>query len=430
MRCAILGGGFAGLAAAYYAQKKGWKVTVLEKEAFLGGLAAGFRADGWDWYLERAYHHLFTNDTDILSFADEISFTDISTLHPQTASLYQIEGELRTLKLDAPTDLLTFPLLSLPERLRVGVILAFFKATPFLSVYEKQTAETFLRTYMGSSGWEHLFAELFRKKFGKFAEKILASFIWARVNKRTKDLAYVNGGFQNMLNHLENLLSKQGVEIIKSTTVREIRKKSGIFAVKKVCGNKTSEELFDRVICTLPTPIIPRITQHLLTKEELDSMGKIEYLAAMNMILESDEPLLDETYWLSVCVREFPMMVLVQHTNMVAPSHFGGRHILYVGNYLEQQDPRMKQADGQLIDGIAPYLDKIRPGFMEQVTRSFVFKAPLAQPIFNQSFLQHVPGFTTSVDGLYVANLDMTYPYDRGTNYAVKLGRTVSEMLQ
>jgi len=27
---------------------------------------------------------------------------------------------------------------------------------------------------------------------------------------------------------------------------------------------------------------------------------------------------------------------------------------------------------------------------------------------------------------VFVANMDMTYPYDRGTNYAVKLGKDVS----
>lgn len=34
-----------------------------------------------------------------------------------------------------------------------------------------------------------------------------------------------------------------------------------------------------------------------------------------------------------------------------------------------------------------------------------------------------MPRLQTSDPGLVIANLDMTYPYDRGTNYAVRLGR-------
>ncbi|MBI4004926.1 FAD-dependent oxidoreductase, partial [Candidatus Roizmanbacteria bacterium] len=62
MKIAILGGGFTGLSAAYYLQKKGHVVTLFEKETVLGGLAAGFRAVNWEWHLERSYHHLFSND--------------------------------------------------------------------------------------------------------------------------------------------------------------------------------------------------------------------------------------------------------------------------------------------------------------------------------------------------------------------------------
>src|SRR5438132_1439260 len=108
MKIAVLGGGFTGIAASYYLAKKGHEVSLFEKENVLGGLAVGFKGEGWDWYLERAYHHLFSNDTDILNFAKEIGFKKIIFSSPQTASLYDIGGNSRIFTLDTPQDLLKF----------------------------------------------------------------------------------------------------------------------------------------------------------------------------------------------------------------------------------------------------------------------------------------------------------------------------------
>ncbi len=62
MKIAVIGGGFTGLAAAYHLTKKGHDVAVFEKDATLGGLAHGFQQPEWQWHLEYAYHHFFTND--------------------------------------------------------------------------------------------------------------------------------------------------------------------------------------------------------------------------------------------------------------------------------------------------------------------------------------------------------------------------------
>src|SRR5439155_23586562 len=53
----VLGGGALGLSAAYRIAQSGARVTVLEKEAVVGGLAASFPVGGA--HLEEFYHHLF-----------------------------------------------------------------------------------------------------------------------------------------------------------------------------------------------------------------------------------------------------------------------------------------------------------------------------------------------------------------------------------
>ena len=59
-RIGIIGGGYAGLTAAYELQKKGHAITVLEKHGRWGGQAATLPLLGT--HIEHFYHHLFGSD--------------------------------------------------------------------------------------------------------------------------------------------------------------------------------------------------------------------------------------------------------------------------------------------------------------------------------------------------------------------------------
>ena len=74
-----------------------------------------------------------------------------------------------------------------------------------------------------------------------------------------------------------------------------------------------------------------------------------------------------------------------------------------------------------------PYLQKIKAGF--SFSNSFLFRAPFAQPIYNREFPKNMPTLETPVKNLFIANLDMTYPFDRGTNYAVQLGKKAASCM-
>ncbi len=422
MKVAILGGGITGLAAAYDLSVKKHDVVLFEKAEVLGGLAVGFKEKGWEWPVERAYHHLFSNDSDIIDFAKETGFKDIFFKTPHTDSLYEIEGGVRSFPLDSPISLLRFPLLSLLDKFRAGTILAYLKTSPFLPIYEKMTAVEFLNKTMGKDAQESLFGELFRKKFGKYAGNILASFIWARVKKRTQKLGYIKGGFQTFTEHLEDIATKQGVDIRKGEAIKPILKKGKRFMV--------NGKLFDVVISTLPTPALSSVAQKVFPERYLKQFSKLHYLWAQTLILETEKPLMKKTYWLSICVPSFPFMVLVQHTNLVNKKYYNNKHLSYVGNYLDGSSPLLKMTDKELYKHFLPHLKRIAvDNALKTPPKMFRFQAPFAQPIFDKAFLKNKPDFITPAKNFYIANLDMTYPYDRGTNYAVKLGREVVELV-
>ncbi|MEK7495831.1 MAG: FAD-dependent oxidoreductase [Patescibacteria group bacterium] len=417
MKIAILGGGITGLTAAYCLAKKNHQVTLFEKEKVLGGLAVGFRNNDWNWYLERAYHHLFANDYDILNFAKEIGFDKVFFRSPQTASLF---NDKIILPLDTPFDLLKFPYLNIIDKFRAGIVIAFLKLSPFLSIYEKQTSEEFLKKTMGKSVWNVLWQQLFRGKYGDYAGIILAVFIWARIKKRTKALGYVEGGFQIFINFIEEQLKSLKVEMLKGYGVEEIKKRGDKFII-----NNT---LYDVVISTLPTPILIKVSQQILPENYLQKLSKIKYLHALTLILETNKPILDKTYWLNISTSKIPIMGIVQHTNFIDKKNYGGKHLAYLGWYLKREDKLMKMKKEELVKLVLPYLNKIQNSEF-RIQNSFLFKAPFAQPIFDKEFVKNKPDFITPIKNFFIANLDMTYPYDRGINYAVKLGKEVAELI-
>jgi protoporphyrinogen oxidase len=437
MRIAILGGGIAGLTAAYYLTKKNHQITIFEKETVFGGLALGFKTDHWDWYLERTYHHLFANDDDILNFTQEIGFDKIFFKAPETASLYenpndkiQMTNQFQISPLDTPIDLLKFPYLNIIDKLRAGIVIAFLKFSPFLSIYEKQTSQEFLEKTMGKKVWNVLWQQLFRGKYGDYAGNILASFIWARIKKRTKNLGYVEGGFQEFINYIEKLLKNSQVNLLTGNEITNITKQGEKFKItghSRKSGNLETSN-YDKIISTLPTPVMARLTKSIFSSNYLSRLKKLKYLHALTLILETDKPILDKTYWLNIATDKIPIMGIVQHTNFIDKKYYSNKHITYLGWYLKTEDKLMNMKDQELLDYVMPHLQKIQNSKF-RIQNSYVFLALFAQPIFDNNFVRNKPDFITPNKNFFIANLDMTYPFDRGINYAVRLGKQVTELI-
>src|SRR5262249_19190210 len=69
----VLGGGLAGLSCGYELQKAGHRVTVLEREPFVGGMAASFVEDGDEhWSYDFGPHRFHSKDEHLIDHVKEI----------------------------------------------------------------------------------------------------------------------------------------------------------------------------------------------------------------------------------------------------------------------------------------------------------------------------------------------------------------------
>ncbi len=430
MNVAIIGGGFTGLTAAYELLKKGHQVTVFERDTQLGGLAHGFKENGWDWHLENAYHHLFTNDHAIIGLINELGLTDTLLLtRPITASYYN--GAFY--QLDSPIRLLQFPLLSLFDRLRTGALIAAMKLNPFWQPLENITAEQLFTSIGGKRAWQTLWQPLMIGKFGDFAPTVAASWLWARIKKRTPRLYYIEGGFHTVVETLAKEIKNRGGTIHTNASVSSVQRNNATTqqrlrktATKLVVTQGHKKGLFDTVLLTVPTPIAAK----LLATHNSHLTTQIPHLHAQTLILETRSPILHSIYWLNVTDRSFPFLAVVAHTNMIDTRYYGGCHITYFGNYLPDGHPYLAMTKAQIFKTFLPYIKRLNPSFRASDVRSCrLFIGLYAQPVHELHYSARAAKFETRIPNVYLANLDSIYPWDRGTNYAVELGKRAAQSL-
>ena len=409
MRVAIVGAGFTGLAGAHRLSKAGHEVVVFEKEEKAGGLAIGFKDPKWCWTLEAHYHHLFTSDNSIRDLAKEVGHEIIFTT-PKTSTLYN--GEIH--KLDTPLSLLKFPYFSLTDKFRAGVTLFYLRTTNNWRFLEKEYAKDYLLRSMGKRVWEVLWEPLFSAKFGRFAHKVTAAWFFARIKKRSASLGYPEGGFQKLAESIQKSAEKNGAKFVFNKSLESFKDLKG----------------FDRIICTLPAFHFIKLSGRLPAayKKKLLSL---EGLGAVNLVVALKKQFLrDGTYWLNINDRGYPFLAVVEHTNFMQKNKYGGDRLLYIGNYLEKTHPYFKRTARELLNEFVPHLKKINPKFEKSwVKKAWKFSAPFAQPVAPLNYSKKIPKHITPLKGVYLANVQQVYPWDRGTNYAVEMGERVARMV-
>lgn len=422
MKIGIIGAGFTGLSAAYYLQKKGHTVTVFERDTRPGGLAIGYIEKGWKWTLEEHYHHWFTNDQSVLSLAKELSYP-VKIVRPKTSSF--VEGGIY--QLDSPISLLKFPKLTLVERLRTGLAIGILKYNPFWKPLEGYTAQPYLISIMGKNAYKKIWEPLMINKLGKYAKDVSLSWFWARIYKRTPSLAYPSGGFLRFAQEIEGKISENKGVFHYDTEVVKVDSKTKP-TITFIKNGKEKIEEFDAVIVTVPIFIFAKIAK--LPKTYLEKYMKLLGIGAVNMVLRLKSKFFtDGTYWLNMCDIASPILALVEHTNFMEKRNYNNEHLLYIGNYTETSDNRFTMKPSELLSLYDPWLRKINPDYRKSVIDYKVFRAPFAQPIIPIRYSKKIPPFQTPLKNVFLANIQQVYPWDRGTNYAVELGKKVSDLI-
>ena len=400
----IIGGGLTGLTAAYVLGKNNIRVTVMEKEKELGGLLGSFKIG--ETYLEKTYHHIFRTDKSIIKLIEELGLAQRLKWHESSIGLYY-DGGLYPFV--TPLDLLRFKPLGIFDKIRMGLVAVYLQKDKKWEKYVKIPAYKWMKKWCGERAYEVVWKPLLVGKFGDKYKEISMAWLWARIHTRggSKDadgkerLGYLDGGFGLIVDRLSE----------------EIKKSGGEIKLKTEIDDKTLKQIqndYDAIISTIPSK-------------------NVDYLGAVNVIFTSKQNL-SRYYWHNINDMKSPFLAFIQHTNLVDKKQYGEDFVYYMGTYVPHGHKFFTESEEKVYDEFFDYLKKIFPEFdRKKIIEKFLFRFKNAQHIVDMNYQLPARGGQASYElnkiKVYSANFAQIFPEDRGTNYAVREGVKVAEVV-
>ncbi len=406
MKTVVIGGGLAGLSAAYSLCMHGGEVILLEEEKDLGGLAGSY-ARGY--FIEKFYHHIFSGDVFIQQIIKELGL--LEKLEWRTASIgYYIDGKIH--RLSTPIEILKFEHLSFFDKILLAKAVLSTRRTKDPSLFDDVPATKWVIEKTNKSVYEGFFLPLLKSKFGNY-ENISAAWLLSRIKLRSKRtfkgerLGYLRGGFQQLVDRMAEKIESEGCEIRRGCKVNDI-----FMANNKVGGVETSEGVLSCDNAILTTPALSKTL----------SIDKIKYQSTICALFGMDKNLMEDIYWLNLKAN-VPFGAIIEHTNFV-PREDYGENLFYVVSYLQENDQLWKKSDKEIIDLYLKGLEKMFPDFhREEVKWWELAKGKYTAPVYERCYKNKIIPYSSHIEGLYLAGIfsSPNYP-ERSMNGSIRAG--------
>ena len=423
----VVGGGIAGLAAAYRLREHGYEVTVVEASDDIGGLAATYGTAGDD--VEQFYHHLSKSEETIVELAEELGLDDrVEWLIGKNA--YYVDGIVHPL--DTLPQIAAYPHLSLYDTFRLGLLTLEvdvrggrprFDTYDDLADFETVPIKEFLLDHTTRGVYENFFEPLLDAKFGDRKEEVSAAWLLGRIKfrgerdlMRGEILGYFDGGFATLIDALVEAVGRENVRTGARVTGLGIQEETVESLTVETDDGTETRPTDGVVVATMPN-VLEKLTGYTCD---------IDFQGAVCAVVTMAEPL-TETYWLNVA-HDAPFGALIEHTNFVPPERYGGDHLLYIASYVQDRNEAVwRMDDTALRESWLSELEEMFPGFgrssVEEVRGA---RNPRVAPVYERGYLEMVVPYDLSeavAEGVYYAGMASRAQYpERSLNGGVVAG--------
>lgn len=409
----ILGAGLSGMAAADKLLDAGWKVTIIERAPFVGGLASSFEMNGE--YIPKYYHHIVSHNTVTQKYLayygcmENLNWKRVNVAIGVNGRLYNIQN---------PLGLLSFPNISLWGKVRFGL---FGLYTIFLmkpeNISDELDAQQWLYKYCGKEATDYLWHNLYGKnKFNIPLSRIAAKQFANRLAEREvyDNFMFPPKGLDPMISGLEqDIIKKRGV-ILKSTKLVYVD------VAKKIV--RTDKQTFtpDIIINTIPLPELLKITEGF-PKEYTTQIAKVHYCPVIGLVFATDELLDKQNYWINLFGEQ--VQVVMQHSWLIDKYKHKITWCVRYGGSEEDWHKDDETIKKEYLASIKKFFPNIKPHWVK------VFREKYSEPIYDKDYIKYMPQVRTPIKGLYMAGIQVTFPKIRNQNTALESGEEAAQAI-
>jgi len=404
MKIGIIGGGLTGLTAAARLTHE-HEVEVFEKMPYLGGCLSSYNVN--DYWIERYYHHCFCGDISLFALINELGLSD--KIEWRTGTTGYFTGN-NIYPLSTPLQILTYPELSLIDKIKLG-LLTFRAKKANLESLDDIPADKYIIEQLGRNVYSSFFEPLLKSKFGERRKDVSAAWLFSRIAIRSnrgmsgEHLGYMKGGFHQIIDALERAIESKGGRVQKQTPVSGVSYQNGVWEIN---GTR-----YDAVISTIPPQELERVGGPVLPK--------VPYQGAACTILAIERDVTRGIYWLNM-KDPAPYGAVVAHTNFIPPERYG-EHIVYLASYFSGRVPPNLEAE-MLADFCTRFSLK-----KEEVHWHKMTVDPWAGPVYTTGYRSLIPSYKQK--GLFMAGMfsRTNYP-ERSMEGSIRAGSEVSECIE
>ncbi len=412
MTTVIIGGGLAGLAAAYKLTGCD-EIILIEKEPGLGGLASSYNINGYQ--IEKYYHHIFASDKELINLINELGLDNMLEWLRGTTGYY-FNGKIYPM--NTPFEILKA--LPLMDVLRLAWLVLKTKNIKNSTAFDNITAKEWITNTAGESVYNNFFEPLLQSKFGENKEKVSAAWLMGRVRIRSnrgikgERLGYLRGGFNALIEALADNIRERGGSI-RQGEVSQIEVKDNAVQGVIVDGKRIE---CNHIVSTVAPHILRKIIDTRLLAFNLD----INYQGTACALFGLTEKIMDNIYWLNI-KEDVPFGAVIEHTNFVPISDYC-EHLIYVTSYFQNLESMLwKSSDNEVIEFYIKGLEKLFPEMRRKIKWWHIRRDLYTAPIYELGYSKKILPYETNIKGLYLAGMfsDANYP-ERSMNGSIIAG--------
>ena len=420
----IIGGGIVGMAAAWeFAKNSNFSVTLVEKQPTLGGMSTWDAIGQFHW--DRYYHVLLSRDSETLQLISELGLDDKLFWTTAKSGFF---GNNRLVSLSGALDFITFPFLSLFQKVRLVFGILYISMIKDGSKLEKQYVRTWMTKVFGRRVYERIWDPLLRSKLGKGKEETSAVFIWATIKRlygarsdsadKQEKMGHVEGGYAQILQIWEEELIKKGVVIVKNEPVLSVDTN------KNIVNTVSSKYIFDQILITTPSPIaVDLLGRDLPEGDYKKFLTGQKYLGVicLRLLLKKS---LSPYYVINLLDETLPFTGIIESTNVIGCDQIGGNHLVYLPRYSVEEDEFSKFDEKKIEQEFINALQKVFPELKkEDIITSTLSVERFVQPLYTLDYGNRIPSFSLPIEGVYLANTSMIKNATLNNNAALKLAK-------